>query len=128
LRLTLENLASASGNLAKYSGRLGETLETIHTAGIKINMVLDNASTLLKDDFPDTLLSTEQTFKRMDKMLAQVELEAKKFSSASMDELLRIFADARNLIQNLDALARSIQNNPSSLFFGGSGLPEYRPR
>jgi phospholipid/cholesterol/gamma-HCH transport system substrate-binding protein len=128
LRLTLKNLAAASGNLAEYSGRLGEILENIHTAGIKINTVLDDANTLLKGDFQGALLSAEQTFKRMDKMLVRVESDVKKISSAGMDELLRIFADARQLIQNLDTLARSIQNNPSSLFFGGSNLPEYRPR
>jgi phospholipid/cholesterol/gamma-HCH transport system substrate-binding protein len=128
LRLTLENLAAASGNLAEYSGRLGETLKTVHTAGIRINTVLDNAHALLKGDFPGVLRSAEQAFKHMDKTLARIEAEVKNISAASADELLRIFADARQLLQNLDALTRSIQNNPSSLFFGGSDLPEYRPR
>jgi hypothetical protein len=29
--------------------------------------------------------------------------------------------------ENLDRVLQKVENNPSSLIFGGSGVPEYKP-
>ena len=45
----------------------------------------------------------------------------------SMREFELFMADGRRLAENLDRLVQKVDANPSSLIFGGSQVPEYKP-
>jgi hypothetical protein len=64
----------------------------------------------------------------MDKLLTRLEPDLIKISATGQEGLLRFFADARQVTRNLEALIRSIQDNPGSLLWGRGALPEYTPR
>jgi phospholipid/cholesterol/gamma-HCH transport system substrate-binding protein len=135
VRIILSNLAVITTNLAgqseQLSVKLNETMENINKAGIGLNQVIASANKLLDVNFHNAGLSAKQSFDRLDKLLSMVEPQAatlKKFFDVSFDETIRILADTRQLVQNLNSLVRSIQNDPSALFFGGNNTPEYKPR
>lgn len=45
----------------------------------------------------------------------------------SMREFELFMKDGRRVAENLDRVLQKVENNPSSLIFGGSGVPEYKP-
>jgi phospholipid/cholesterol/gamma-HCH transport system substrate-binding protein len=64
---------------------------------------------------------------KLDKSVGDKASALTRQAQRSLKEFELFMKDGRRLAENLDRMLQKVENNPSSLIFGGSQVPEYRP-
>ncbi len=64
---------------------------------------------------------------KLDKSVGDEASALTRQAQRSMKEFELFMRDSRRLAENLDRVLQKVEHNPSSLIFGGSQVPEYKP-
>jgi phospholipid/cholesterol/gamma-HCH transport system substrate-binding protein len=64
---------------------------------------------------------------KLDKSLGDQADGLTSQAKRSMREFENFMRDGRRMADSLDRVLQKVENNPSSIIFGGSQVPEYKP-
>jgi phospholipid/cholesterol/gamma-HCH transport system substrate-binding protein len=131
-------------NIESFTGMLDQNKDDI-SAVIKDARSLSNRFTALADKLEGAV---DQVTAGDDSVVAQAQAAAVSFrkladkldkslgdqadgltqqARRSMREFESFMRDGRRMAESLDRVLQKVENNPSSIIFGGSQLPEYKP-
>jgi phospholipid/cholesterol/gamma-HCH transport system substrate-binding protein len=122
-----DDVATVIQNAKQLSDRFDRLADKLESAVDQINTSFGSG----KDSAVTQAQQAAQSFRRLaDKLEKSVGDQADGLTTQakrSMREFELFMADGRRLAENLDRVLQKVETNPSSLIFGGSQVPGYKP-
>jgi phospholipid/cholesterol/gamma-HCH transport system substrate-binding protein len=134
---TAKNVASFTAMLDQNKDDIAGVIKDAHTLSSRFNALADKLEGAVDKvtDGDNSIVSQGQqavtSFRKLadklDKSLGDQADGLTQQARRSMREFENFMRDGRRMADSLDRVLQKVENNPSSLIFGGSQVPEYKP-
>lgn len=138
---TTKNIESFTAMLDANKDEISGAIKEARTLSTRFNELaakLDTAVTQFSTAFAEgdgsfvvQAQQAAQSFRKLadklEKTVGEQADDLTRQAQRSMKEFELFMKDGRRLADNLDRVLQKVENNPSSLIFGGSQVPEYKP-
>jgi phospholipid/cholesterol/gamma-HCH transport system substrate-binding protein len=118
-----DDISTVIKDAKELSGRFNTLADKLEKA---VGQVTDGDDSVVAQ-VQQTVTSFRQLSQKLDKSLGDQADGLTQQARRSMREFENFMRDGRRMAESLDRVLQKVENNPSSLLFGGSQVPEYKP-
>ena len=108
---------------ARFNGLAGK----LDTAVTQFSTAVSGDGNSIVAQAQQAAQSFHKLAEKLDKSVGDEASGLTRQAQRSMKEFELFMKDGRRLAENLDRVLQKVEHNPSSLIFGGSQVPEYKP-
>ncbi|WP_027183537.1 MlaD family protein [Desulfovibrio inopinatus] len=121
----INNIHTVTEELAKASKRIDPIMNNVEVAVDQTKQTMTNANALVKNDIKMIAEHLAKLIDRVDGLVKDVSPDITAFSGEGLPNLNRLLVDARSLLDNLQRITQSLDNDPDRFLFGNR-FPEYK--
>lgn len=107
----LRGLASVAVSLERQNSNLEAALENLSQASARLNK-------LLEKDIHESLGYFNNSMKRINELVTELEPGAKRLTGGTADELMRVLNEAYEAARNINRLVETLNSDPQRFLFG----------
>lgn len=111
----------------KLTGRFNGLADKMDTAVVQFTSSIAGSDESAANQAQAAAQSFRKLAEKLEKSFGEQADTLTRQAQRSMREFELFMKDGRRVAENLDRVLQKVENNPSSLIFGGSSVPEYRP-
>ncbi len=118
------NIHTVTANLSKASNRIDPIISDVATVVDQTKQTMSNVNSVVKNDLTKITEHLTTLITRVDGMVKDVSPDVTAFSAEGLPNLNQLLIDARTLVNNLQRISESLDNDPNRFLFG-KRFPEY---
>jgi phospholipid/cholesterol/gamma-HCH transport system substrate-binding protein len=127
LNANKEDVAALIRDARGLSTRFGELADKLDTTVGQLSTAVSGDGDSIVAQAQLAAQSFHKLAEKLDRSVGDEASALTRQAQRSMKEFELFMKDGRRLAENLDRVLQKVENNPSSLIFGGSQVPEYKP-
>ncbi len=118
-----EDISQVIKDVRNLSGRFNAIADKLEAAVDQVTTGDDSVVSQAQQ----AVVSFRKLSEKLDKTVGDQADSITQQARRSLREFENFMRDGRRMAESLDRVLQKVENNPSSLIFGGSSVPEYKP-